>query len=78
MAGKIEYKTFNLEELGISTEEWNAMVEAEEAVYCDCGYLEENKGKEEPAIFKPDGQIHLGVRKHGWLCPRCNKFVQIG
>ena len=74
MANGIVYGTFDLEKLGISKEEW----EAEMAVYCDCGYLEENKCKEEPAIFKPDGQVHLGVKKHGWLCPRCNKFVQIG
>ena len=74
MSNNVVYGTFNLEALGISTEE----LERELAVYCDCEYLESEEGKKDSAIYKPDGKIHLGVKKHGWLCPKCNKFVQIG
>ena len=60
--------TFDPAELGYSKEEWDA----EMALYCDCDEPDEEPG------YKPDGVDHLGCTKHGWICRKCGKFVQIG
>ncbi len=60
--------SFKPEDLGYTKEE----LEEEAAVFCDC-----EEPDEEP-VYKKDGVDHLGVTKHGWICRKCNKFVQIG
>ena len=59
---------FDPADLGYTQEEWNA----ELALYCNC-----DKPDDHPE-YKPDGINHMGCTKHGWICRKCNKFVQIG
>lgn len=55
-------------------------LEKERKIWCNCGYLEEENPKDDPEYT--DGayikEIDTHVNKHGWLCPRCKKYVQIG
>ena len=58
----------SIEELGITEEQWKAYMD----LFCNC---------EEPddhPRYKPDGVDLMGCTKHGWVCRKCNKFVQIG
>jgi len=41
-------------------------------LFCDCKYLENNPDSD--AIYVEN---YNGV-SHGWICPKCKKFVQIG
>ena len=68
MTLKSEPITISLADLGITKEEW----EAEMALYCDCDEPDESPK------YKPDGISLMGCTKHGWVCRKCNKFVQIG
>ncbi len=54
--------------MGITQED----LDNEAKLYCDC-----DEPDDEP-YYKPDGKVLMGVRKHGWVCHKCNKFVQIG
>ena len=75
----VKEHTLNLKELFPDEKERNKIlkaVEEEKKIFCECDYLENNPHAS--ANYKPDGVSHLGVTKHGWLCPKCNKFVQIG
>lgn len=47
-------------------------LQKENALYCSCNYLENN-----PGINSIYVENHLGVN-HGWICPSCKKFTQIG
>ena len=41
-------------------------------IWCECGkYAGED-------LYKDDGEVYLGVEKHGWICPNCSKYTQIG
>ncbi len=57
-----------LDDCGISQEKWDAFW----SVFCEC------EEPDERPYFKPDGVNLLGCTKHGWVCRKCNKFVQIG
>ena len=41
-------------------------------IFCECDYLEKHS-KLNPKYVKN----YNGV-SHGWICPKCKKFVQIG
>ncbi len=60
--------SFKPEDIGYTQEQWDA----EMALYCDCDEPDEHP------TFKPDGVPLMGCKKHGWVCRKCNKFVQIG
>lgn len=45
---------------------------AYEKLFCDCGYLDTH-----PQMNAIYVENHMGVN-HGWICPKCKKFVQIG
>lgn len=47
-------------------------LEKEQALYCSCDYLEKHPEKRSEYV-----KNHLGVN-HGWICPSCKKFTQIG
>lgn len=55
-------------ELDISDDDFNEYLK----LFCDCGYIEDN-----PHISPEYVEGHMGV-DHGWICPKCKKFVQIG
>jgi len=55
-----------------SNDEEKDELEADKDIWCEC-----EEPDEEP-VYKPDGEDHLGVTKHGWICRKCDKFVQIG
>ena len=42
--------------------------EEEQKLWCQCGY----EGEDTTYV-----ENYLGVR-HGWICPKCKKYVQIG
>ena len=41
-------------------------------LYCECDYLEKH-----PKLHPEYVENYNGV-SHGWICPKCKKFVQIG
>lgn len=41
-------------------------------IWCDCDYLEKHPEKNAEYI-----ENYLGT-SHGWICPNCKKYVQIG
>lgn len=41
-------------------------------LFCDCKYLKEHPNKQ------PEYVEHYKGVSHGWICPKCEKFVQIG
>lgn len=41
-------------------------------LFCECDYL-----KKHPKINAKYVENYNGV-SHGWICPKCKKFVQIG
>lgn len=41
-------------------------------LFCSCNYL-----KKHPNIY-PEYVEHYKNVSHGWICPKCKKFVQIG
>lgn len=41
-------------------------------LYCECNYLEKHQ-EELPEYV----ENYNGV-SHGWICPKCKKFIQIG
>lgn len=49
--------------------EFDERAKEEEKLWCRCGY--ETDGDAEYV------EDYLGV-DHGWICPKCQKFVQIG
>ena len=51
--------------------EMEELLEEEEDLWCDCG------GAEDPNIEPEYVEDYMGV-SHGWICPNCGKFVQIG
>ena len=55
-------------DIGITEEE----LEEYEKLFCECGYLDKH-----PNVHATYMEDHLGV-DHGWICPNCKKFVQIG
>lgn len=61
------------------TEKEIELFEEEQKLFCDCDYLTEHP--EEHAEYVEAGHEVEGVgicNKHGWICPGCGKFVQIG
>ena len=65
---QVSFDDEDKEKMGITKED----LAAEAKLYCDC-----DEPDDEP-YYKPDGKVLMGVRKHGWVCHKCNKFVQIG
>ena len=62
--------TISLDELGISQER----LEEELKIYCDCD-------EEQGDLTYTNGTTIEGVGfvgHHGWLCPKCHKYVQVG
>ena len=62
--------TVSLDKLGISQER----LDEELKIYCDCD------GKQGDPIYT-NGTTIKGVGfvdHHGWLCPKCHKYVQVG
>lgn len=49
-------------------------------IFCDCGYMDEKKTKDDPVYVKESyiKEADVFIRKHDWLCPRCKKYVQVG
>ena len=41
-------------------------------LFCNCNYLQEHPNKQAEYV-----EHYKGV-SHGWICPKCKKFVQIG
>lgn len=41
-------------------------------LWCDCNYLKSNPDKQPKYV-----ENYKGV-SHGWICPKCKKFIQIG
>lgn len=39
-------------------------------IWCEC-----NSGDD---LYKEDGDVYLGVDKHGYICSNCKKYTQIG
>ena len=39
-------------------------------IWCECGSGED--------LYKEDGDVYLGVDKHGYICSNCMKYTQIG
>ncbi len=65
---EVSFDAKDMERMGITQED----LDREAKLYCDCDVPDD-----EP-YYKPDGKVLMGVRKHGWVCHKCNKFVQIG
>ena len=63
-----EVITVNLKDLGITKKD----LEEYKKLFCKCNYLKEN-----PNIPVEYVENYLGVN-HGYICPKCKKFVQIG
>lgn len=63
-------------DIDITEEEWKK----DHQLFCSCGYLEEENPQDVPEYTESAyiKEINEYVNKHGWLCPRCQKYVQIG
>lgn len=55
-------------ETSITEKEW----EEYGKLFCDCNYLETH-----PNVNAEYVEHYKGV-SHGWICPKCKKFTQIG
>ena len=55
-------------EIDITKEE----LEEYEALFCECHYLEQHPNSNAEYVEKYNGV------NHGWICPKCKKFTQIG
>lgn len=55
-------------EMDYSKEELEAFYD----LFCECDYLDNN-----PKVQPKFVTNYKGV-SHGWICPKCRKFVQIG
>ena len=54
-------------------------LEKEMKIYCDCGYLEEKNPVLQPKYVTRKKIKDVGwVNHHGWICPKCGKYVQVG
>ena len=54
-------------------------IEKEMKIYCDCGYLEEKDPVLQPKYVTKKKIKDVGwVHHHGWVCPKCGKYVQVG
>lgn len=53
------------------TKAYSDAIKDPDDIWCDCGSTADGK-------YKEDGAVYLGVEKHGWICPKCKKFKQIG
>ena len=47
-------------------------LEEYEALFCECHYLEQHPNSNAEYVEKYNGV------NHGWICPKCKKFTQIG
>ena len=64
-------ETINLE---VTKEEYERELE----IFCDCDYLE-NHPKESPKYVESAKIPKIGkVNHHGWICPGCKKYTQVG
>ena len=54
-------------------EEFDEKVKEEEKLWCKCGTMDHPENKVEAKYV----ENYMGV-DHGWICPNCGKFVQIG
>lgn len=64
--GKIEETKVNLK--GVTEED----LKAYEEKWCECNYLDTHPNAQAKYV-----ENYLGER-HGWICPSCKKFTQIG
>ena len=73
----METITLNLEDY--LSEEEIKLFEEEQKLFCECDYLTNHP--EESAKYVEAGYEVEGVgvcHNHGWICPGCGKFVQLG
>lgn len=72
-------ETFTIDLSEFMSEEELEAFEKEQELFCDCGYLDEHPNENPIYVEKGHEVEGVGVcQKHGWICPNCNKFVQIG
>lgn len=67
-----------LETVELDIDMSNEELQRELMIYCTCGYLDENP--DDTAVYT-EGAVIEGVgpvNHHGWLCPKCGKYVQVG